>query len=63
VTSLSENPAIMRFGSLRGFVNHYNVRAGKIDCASPDTLDLLDGVKSEVTANPISSTGSPRRNS
>jgi hypothetical protein len=53
----------MRFGSFRGFVNYYNIRAGKIDCASPDMFDLLEGVKSEVTANPNSSTGSPRRNS
>ena len=32
----------------RGFINHYNVRDGKIDCAGLDILELMNELKAEM---------------
>tara|TARA_Y100000817_G_scaffold282398_1_gene247638 strand:- start:374 stop:871 length:498 start_codon:yes stop_codon:yes gene_type:complete len=35
-------------GTFKGFINHYNITRGKIDCAGLDLLQLLDEVKEEI---------------
>ena len=36
------------YGSFSGFVSHYHIRKGKIDCAGLDIKTLLDEVKYDI---------------
>jgi hypothetical protein len=35
-------------GTFNGFVNHYNITKGKIDCAGLDMTGLLERAKEEL---------------
>jgi len=37
--------------SFRGFINHYNVREGKIDCAGLDILKLMRELKVDMASD------------